>query len=257
MNLSLLLIPVLAGYWFLTHTNLTWFQTVRQSGYHLFFNAAIAGGILLIAGRLITYFGNSILPSFQGLWHDFAPFNFSGTMAISSLFAWLTPSLINRLTPNDLLAENAAKRYGDLIDRTIHEALGKGSLVEITTRSGKSYIGFPQSVPVHVSGDGDLGLLPVLSGYRTSKSRRLVITTDYWPVYEASETRGSPVAHLSADDFRIVLPRREIVSARRFDLEAYKFFSDITWSSEEDNSPEPGDTSQNSTANASPIDENS
>ncbi len=226
MNLSLLLIPVLAGYWFLPRTNLTWFQTVRQSGYHLFFNAAIAGGILLIAARFVTYLGQSIFPLMRFWWQDFAPFDFSGTVAICSLLAYLAPFLINGLTSDESLAEKAAKRYGDLIDRTIHGALGTGSLVEISTRSGKSYIGFPQSIPVHVHGDGDLGLLPVLSGYRTKKSRELVITTDYWPAFEASAKEDSRLAHLTADDFRIVVPRREIVSARRFDLEAYKFFSE-------------------------------
>lgn len=227
MNFSLLLIPVLAGYWFLTHTNLTWFQTVRQSGYHLFFNAAIAGGILLIAARAITYFGQSVFQSTQSWWQEIAPFGYSGTMAICSLLAYLAPFLINRLTSDDSLAEKAAKRYGDLIDRTIHEALGTGSLVEISTRSGKSYIGFPQSIPVHVDGSGDIGLLPVLSGFRKTESRELVITTDYWTAFHASADDDSQLAHLTADDFRIVLPRREIVSVRPFDLEAYRFFSNL------------------------------
>ena len=35
MTLALLLLPAVGGYWFVTHWNLTRFQAVRDSGYHV------------------------------------------------------------------------------------------------------------------------------------------------------------------------------------------------------------------------------
>ena len=52
MGLGLLLIPTLAGYWFLTHSNFTRFKVIRESGYHILFKSAIYGLLLFILANL-------------------------------------------------------------------------------------------------------------------------------------------------------------------------------------------------------------
>ena len=43
MPLGWFLIPAVTGYWFLTHLHFTRYGALRDSGYHVFFRAIIAG----------------------------------------------------------------------------------------------------------------------------------------------------------------------------------------------------------------------
>ena len=54
MSLGLLLIPSLAGYWFLQNANFTRFNNYRLSGYHLLFRSALAGIFLTVAAHTIA-----------------------------------------------------------------------------------------------------------------------------------------------------------------------------------------------------------
>ena len=88
MNLGLLLIPALGGYYLLSRWHVSRYWVARQSGYKLFFSAAIAGAALLAAARLIAV----VLPQgglspLIGVWQVYAPFDYAGTVAISAALA--------------------------------------------------------------------------------------------------------------------------------------------------------------------------
>ena len=223
MNLSLLLIPVIGGYWFLRHTWVTSYETYRFSGYHLFFSSAIAGLFLLTIAWMIVLVLDGYWPTLQRDWHQVVPFENSLVIAVSAALALGGPFVINLLTPKNNWALHIALRYGSAMDAVIHNAIGSGSLVEIATRNGKSYIGLPLSVTVHVRGDDDVALLPALSGYRKTDTRELMVTTDYSFAYEECEKQQGPLAHLTAGDFQVVISRTEIVSVRPFDSRAFEF----------------------------------
>ena len=80
--------------------------------------------------------------------------------------------------------------------------------------SGKVYVGQPATrLDAHGGFDRDAALIPIVSGYRDPNSRELQLDTDYAWV--------KPDLH---GDVRIFVPRREIVLARMFDLEAYELW---------------------------------
>ncbi len=89
MNLGLLLIPALSGYYLLARCCITRFWVGRRSRYALFFSAAIAGVLLLTVARLLA----TILPRHDALsaaatwWSAFAPFAYADTVLISALLA--------------------------------------------------------------------------------------------------------------------------------------------------------------------------
>ena len=56
MDFGLYLVPVLSGYWLLTHLHYTNYNVVRASGYHVFFQSAIAGGFLFVFAQMIIFF---------------------------------------------------------------------------------------------------------------------------------------------------------------------------------------------------------
>ena len=69
----------------------------------------------------------------------------------------------------------------------------------------------------------NVALLPLNSGYRKEDTHELEITTNYAPVlWEFLEKHGS--SGLVYEDFRVVIPMSEIVSARIFDPDVYELF---------------------------------
>lgn len=216
MNLGLLLIPALGGYYLLSRAHVSRYWVARQSGYKLFFSAAIAGVALLAVARLIVIF----LPSdgsfpIVATWRSYAPFEYAGTVTISALLAVIVPLVANPFFDKNKRAMRAAIAHGDLTECLIQEAVDSNGrqLVEVSTKGSKCYIGFALESGVAAGGEADIAVVPLASGYRDSETRELRITTNYSPALQQGD--------LEIGEFRVVIPLSEIASVRRFDPDAY------------------------------------
>ena len=221
MGLGLFLIPVVSGYWFLTHLYLTRYSALRDSGYHVFFRAVIAGVMLAFMAHLIIFVLNPCFPKLSALWNIFIPISYSGTAMLTFLLAFVLPCIGNQLYDKEEAARRTAMDSGDLIELLIAESIEEQRLVELSLRSRKSYIGFALESGITRQGESDISLIPIASGYRNKDTHELEITTNYAPVVRESLERMSD---LEFNDFRIVLPMAEIISARVFHPEAYGRF---------------------------------
>ena len=227
MNLGLLLVPALSGYVLLgwTHVSRYWFA--RQSGYALFFSAAVAGIALLATARLVAVLLSPYMPSeLHAFWGNYARFDYAGTVLVSALLAIALPPLVNLVTDKNKWAKRFARASGDLIECLIQEAVDSQGrqLVEVSTKGGKCYIGLALESGVAAGGAGgepDIAIAPLVSGYRDSQTRELRITTHYGPVLQKIEAQR--VGDLR-EHFRVVIPLVEVASARRFDPRAYELF---------------------------------
>ena len=149
----------------------------------------------------------------------------------------IVPRLINWRTDPEELARKIVETEGNLIEWTAQEALGRASLLEVTLSSGKVYVGFVLDRWTLSGENACVSLVPVLSGYRDKSTFQLRITTNYTPVLKqlraalAKEKDGEDrtevedkFGHLSVKDLQVVIPSREIATARLFDLNVYDFF---------------------------------
>ena len=68
-----------------------------------------------------------------------------------------------------------------MVELLIAEAIKRSRLLEVSLKSGKSYIGFAVGNTISRWPEADLALLPVSSGYRHRDTQDLVITTHYAP----------------------------------------------------------------------------
>ena len=222
MGLELFLVPILGGYWFLTRCNYTRYGAVRESGYHIFFRSAIAGVVLFGSAHLVLVFGlHRYLPEFAETWTSYVPASFSDTVVLSLLLGFVLPTLGNRFCSEEKGARRAARKSGDLVELLIAESIENEKAVELSLRSGKSYIGFALVSGIERSGESDVSLIPMASGYRNKDTRELRITTNYAPAIRESLKESSDIAYR---DLRIVIPMSEIASARIFDPKAYLHF---------------------------------
>ncbi len=226
MNLGSLLIPILGGYWFLTHLYLTRFGALRDSGYHLFFRSAFTGLALAFVAHIIILGLEHYFPRIEDLWKLHVPSSYYGTAILSIALGFLLPFAINPFCSREKAAQRVARNSGDLIELMIAESLEREMLVELSLKSGKSYIGFALKSEMAQRSESDIALIPIASGYRNKDTQELEITTNYAPVIQECLEDGSKASDLINEDFRVVIPRSEIVSARLFLPEAYQRFQE-------------------------------
>ena len=116
------------------------------------------------------------------------------------------------------------KRHGQFIDLLLQDALDASTLVELSIKNGKTYIGYVTEKDIDSVSDADVGLVPILSGYRDNETRRLVITTNYAEVVLKCGKKEGEFAHLSLEQLRVLVPRNEIILARHFDQAVADYF---------------------------------
>ena len=219
MNFGLFfIIPALGGYWILTNLHRTRHQAARGQGYHVLFQAAGVGALVFGISHLVVLLIHCLFPKAATYWQSAIPYAFSDTVALGVLLSLIVPDIGNRIWKEEQSAVEVAEDNGDRIELLLMESIQRQEPVEITLKTRKSYIGRAlRGRSVNYS-QPDVSLIPVMSGYRNKETLELVLTRNY-----AQMTSQS---NLDYEDFRIVIPKDQIVSVRLFDPDTYQMFQE-------------------------------
>ena len=223
MSLDVLLVPALGGYWLLTHLHYTRFRAVRESGYHVLFRAALFGGILFVVSEILLLLLVQPFPQVQDTLDSIFPDAYYDSAVLSVVLGISLPFVGNRIYPANRAVRRVAREVGDLVELILSDSIDHQVQVELSLRSGKSYIGFPVESGIGLHGETDISLIPMLSGFRDRDTQELRITTNYAPVILRMQERE---LEMGVEDFQVVIPISEIVSARIFLPEAYELFQE-------------------------------
>lgn len=221
-SLGSFIIPILSGYWFLTHLNYTKYRILRESSYHVVFRSAITGGLLLISSHAILLASEYFFQfNFYESLELSSPIEISVALILTAVLAFAIPISLNSVYSADKATRKAAKRNGDFIELLIDESVNRKIPVHFSLRSGKSYIGYVIESQFAWQDDSDVALIPIASGYRDKDTKKLVITTNYSSIINEVSTEDED---REIYDFRLVIPMSEIVSAGFFDEDVYDRF---------------------------------
>lgn len=226
MPFNLLLLPLLGGYVFISHWNRTRFDARRYSGERLLFHSAIAGAWFLFGAFIVTAIVTRLSPGLHEWWEDIVPFDYSATSLLAFLagcFAWRP---LNRIDAAEEEAEKALEQWGDFLEILLNRCLRDGQQVSLTMRNEKVYVGFVTSNVDPAFDRKYLTLIPMLSGYRDADTKQMVITTVYGVVYDRMISQGMADPESPADEFELVLPIAEVVSANLFIPDVYEMFEE-------------------------------
>lgn len=226
MNLGLFLIPILGGYWFLTHLYFTKYSALRESGYHLFFRSAFAGVLLSFLARLLIFPLDRYFPWIGTLWKSFIPYDYYGTAILSVILGFLLPFALNPFYGQEKAQRRTAEERGELIESIIADSLDRRKLIELSLKNGKVYIGFALRSRMIRRGESDVALIPLASGYRNQETHELTITTNYAPAINKYIDSDQEISDLIREDFQVVIPSSEIMSVRIFSPEIYQCFQE-------------------------------
>jgi hypothetical protein len=187
MPFDLLLLPLLGGFIFVSRWYPTRYYTLRTDGYRLIFASALAGVLLLFTVVLLREWAEPY-PQTAALfdfWHGLVRIEDAALPAgafILGAVAWMPLNLIGRyvrLLSESRAVDRAIRRKQDPLELILRKALGTGTLVSVTMKNEKVYIGkvirnFNPAFPME-----SVALLLARSGYRDKATRELHLTTDY------------------------------------------------------------------------------
>lgn len=181
-------------------------------------------------------------------WKLIVPLQNSGTPFIACAIGLLLWCPLNLLVRSDAAAAllHRDHKTGSL-ERFLYFAEIDKTLVQLSLRDGKVYVGWIQHLPPHPgSPDSFLNILPVRSGFRDPRTRKVRFTTDYATYYAAHTTNNSsqnegPTFEVAA--FTKLVPIANIDSASRFDPAIFELFSALE--------KQKGGSTQNATSTSS------
>jgi hypothetical protein len=117
----------------------------------------------------------------------------------------------------------------DALEAFLLDAADREVSICVTMDDGKVYVGYLVESFDPTVGRKCILLLPLKSGYRDQETRNVNFTTFYTELYgddgvNQTVPLPTPLQHLTAEDFIIVLPADRIASYRMFDALAYYQF---------------------------------
>jgi hypothetical protein len=226
MPWNLLLLPLLAGYWHCTRSYRYKYRCRRLDPQRFLLKAALHGFTFLMAVALLTLLFDSVLESLsRHLWaealrnsyHPVIP-HLGKTLGALGL-SWLVTHFDNRwIADEDEERLRVIGEEGLYLEMLFVRAYKEDKSVLLSMKSGKVYQckllegTHPDVDHTHIP------VLPIRSGGRDEQGR-VVFTTDYDPVYAELKQQGRKAA---TDDFELILPMNEILSATIFDGHLYE-----------------------------------
>lgn len=235
MWLFLLSFSLVTHFEALLNPALTFFSTWKEQGILteglpasinlMFWIFCLAGTLLLgLVGGFLLNWVTGIIVTALYIRRSFA----GGSIPLLQLL-WLLPvwhKIALALYPNAKKYEirKAILDFNSEVEIMLLRALEYGMPVSVTTPS-KVYVGYVMGAIETDSKRESLRILPVISGYRDSKTRKVTFTTSYLKVYERF-SEDSNLSHLQPSLFEVVIAADEIKTISLFDVKAYSAFQE-------------------------------
>jgi len=138
------------------------------------------------------------------------------------LIAILVTEVANLLIDKNKSIEEAIKNVGNEIELIILNSFKHRTMVLISLKSDKVYIGWVKELPIP-SISNHIRIIPAISGFRNN-SKEVEFTTHYLSVY-ADFVNNGHVNRVQDLNFDVVINLSEVVSVGNFDLEMYQKFN--------------------------------
>ena len=241
-HFTVVFVVVLIGYYALSRSNQYRERLLTASNYALLYESAIAGLSIFATVWLIVFAIKRFLLDCDDIDQgqvlceidQYYPLPFLDILLVSALFAWVSKYLDNWLLTDEELGVQIARKSG-LIANVVLDALAGDHLVQITTLSGKVYIGWILLGPgVSRKGDvEDIAVVPLYSGHRDRETQRAIKDIDYSVALleyaELVKGDGEEVDLRSPQrpEMSVVIPIGEIALIRRHSEELEQFFFPI------------------------------
>lgn len=200
--------PALAGYFVQTRMYVFRYDTLRESGHHVFFRSALTGGILALIAHALVHALNACCPTMVALVVQVFDFEYSATAIISLLLGIGIVPIVNAISGQEKAAIKSARKHGELMNAALARVVGSDLLVEVLLENRQIYFGPIVEVGIGISRDIDFTIIPILKGYREEDAGELVLTSRYVSILGEGES--------SLNSLKTTVSIARVVSVRSF-----------------------------------------
>lgn len=243
-----LFLAAAGGYAFTRNFKVTRLSVLKSSGYALFFRAVLWGYVffhaaclLLLIIRLEPYWQSVLSYWLHPLENEFYRYgitvffdsieHYKNNLAVPSIMAlWFGLFLsfpANWIFSSKALHFRIALASGSELESILASALGNRQMLLITLDSKKVYAGWVIRTPRLDVSNQDPGtgfeLLVYKSGYRHSDIHKVIFTTDYSWLLDASHTKSGDKSY-TVDALSTFIPLHRVVTITNFDRDLYLKF---------------------------------
>lgn len=227
----LYLLPLIAGFKFLSDWEKTRYDLVRFDGQRLYFKAAFAGYLLVVLLFFLIAAGYAVQHCISLIFADQCckleipdrDVLLLLSLSASPIAGYFVPKLLNIFTDEFKYLEKALN--ANELELVLWDAVYRESLILVDLSDGKAYAGYVFTSPELTRGNRKyVYFLPMMSGYRDSE-QRLTFITFYEEIIRKVD---KDLEHLDINSFMVAVPVRDVRSIRLFDVAAYvEFNSDL------------------------------
>jgi hypothetical protein len=225
LPLSVLIFPIIGGYYLLIRAELFRYQQQRLEPQKLIFNSFLGGIILLMISWIITGALTLLIPSTISFLRDYYPIQtqYFGTCVASFFIGVTFTEVSNWFVNKEKKIKSSIRKIGNEFERLCEACHSNAEMIQLTLKNDKSYVGWVLSLPIPTHSNY-IKILPVISGYRTKLKKKLIFTTQYLDVYASYIENGDvfDIRELTC----LVVKIDDIVSANPFDIEMHERFKD-------------------------------
>lgn len=236
---NLLLFPLVGGYYITTRLESSKYIGQRRTSQAVLFNAVMVAIPLLLVSLCVTGLSTHFFVyQVTYIKDNYFPIKdqYLGTCVLSFVIAVGFTKIANRYFINRTKAiYKAIREVGNELEVLLSESCLEGSLVQITLKNSKVYVGWVEVLP-EPSACPYIHLIPFLSGFRDAK-RVLHITTDYSPVYNELIKKGK-IKAINDSNVNIIIQSNQIISAAKFDFDIFEKFMLLMRKDHDSNGPE-------------------
>ncbi len=188
MHYELALVPVLAGYWFITHSNLLSNPYVSKTYHRVFFEPAVAGGGLLVFAWVVLWllelwgFGSGVQQQYVDfLWQRGDAPKYADVLILTVLLALVLPYIYNLKYSK----EKAGRRWASINEtergKILRESFEIPIIVEVLMDNGQCFIGSASVDHTALDYEGDVTFEPWMCGNRDNQTNQLTVNNLYYP----------------------------------------------------------------------------
>lgn len=223
MILNLLVLPLAAGYYFLTRSFYFKFKQQRLDRQRLLFETVISAVFILVGSFLLKTFVYDLLVNVEirRAISNVNPLNntpYSGTVLVSFILTIACTHFFNLLANKKNEIYKAINKIGNELELMASKSFKHKKLVLISLDNDKFYIGWVKELPIP-SQSNYLRIIPALSGFRDHQ-KKLEFTSHYLSAYAEfiSDGKGMDLSDLETD---VIISICDIVSISFYDQDIF------------------------------------
>ena len=182
------MVLMVCGYWYSSRDLSTRFKFKRTFGWDVYFLVALYGCIFVIQGVIMNAFPHYFGAEHHSYHIEFMNWSFLGIQApvvIMLTFAVLFCLYRSNWAGSARLdGQGRRERYNSLsrsngVEHLLYQCMEQGELAWITLTSHRIYIGMIHTSSFDSADANNVVLIPMLSGYRDSKTLDLIVEHNY------------------------------------------------------------------------------